>query len=158
MTRRAHQSPAVLLLAAAVLLLWPGDVPSQPEKKAAPTAVSIAKEWRYPGVGTVATSLSPLKSQAFYIERYAVKADFAEVWNHFAAKTGSEARYKDKMIWALMGELKAPAKGHFMVFDVIGQHGQEAHFGQNSEKKTIHVEIRRSGEKQTGVCMVVGVR
>src|SRR5262245_42189475 len=97
MTMRLHQLPTVLLLAAAIRVLWAGSFPSQPGKKGDATAVSIAKEWRYPGVGTVDASLSPVKSEAFYIEQYTVKADFADVWNHFAAKTGSDARYKDKM-------------------------------------------------------------
>ena len=155
MTRPLHPFLAVLLMAAAALLFRPGLLPSQqPEKKVAPTAVEIAKEWRYPGVGFVGDSLKPLKSEAFYIEKYAVKADYPEVWNHFAAKSGSDTRFKDNMIWGLMDQLKGPDKGHLMVYHV----GQEAHFGQNTESRTIHVEIRRGEKGHVNVCVVVGVR
>lgn len=169
MTIRLHPLPTAVLLATAMLFLGSGPIRSQPPKKADPTAVAIAQAWRYPGVSAVDTSLTPLKSEAFYIEKYAVEADFADVWNHFAAKSGADARYKDNMKWALMGKLNTPrpgdqafapgrrgdrAAGHFMVFG----NNQEAHFGQNSENRTIHVEIRRSGEKKTAVCVVVGVR
>jgi hypothetical protein len=158
MTKRIHRFLAVLLVAAASLLPGPGSLTSQqPEKKVAPTAVEIAKEWRYPlppGVIIVPDGLKPLKSEAFCIEKYTVKADYPEVWNHFAAKSGSDARFKDKMIWGLMDKLKGPDKGHLMVYDI----GQEAHFGQNTESRTVHVEIRRGEKGHVHVCVVVGVR
>jgi hypothetical protein len=152
MTRRVHPLPTGVLIAAAIFFLWPASVPSHPEKKADPTAVFIAKEWRYPGVDVQISLVG--KSQAFYTEQYAAEVDFADVWNHFAAKAGSDGRYKDNTTWAVMGELKAPDKGQFMLFGS----GQEMSFGQNNDKRTILVEIRRSGDKTTRVWVVVGVR
>jgi hypothetical protein len=121
-----------------------------------PSAVAIAKEWRYPGVVNVDKGISPSKSEAFCLERYTVKAKFADVWNHYAAKSGSTAKFKGDTIQNLMPELKGAEKGHFMVLDV--SHGQEAHFGQNTARKTIHVEIRKAGDEQTDICVLVGVR
>jgi hypothetical protein len=154
MTMRVHQLSTVVVLAAAILFLWPGSVPSQPEKKADPKAGSIAKEWRYPGVGTADIISLSHKPQALYVEQYTLKTEYADVWNHFATKVGSDGRYNDLMSWAVIGDLNAPDKGHFMVFG----DSQETIFAQNSDKTTIHVEIRRSGDKKTLVIVLVGVR
>jgi hypothetical protein len=141
-----------------VFLFQPAPTASSqpPEKKADPSAVAIAKEWRYPGVVTVDKRISPAKSEAFCLERYKVKAKFTDVWDHYAAKSGPTVKFKDDTIQNLMPELKGTEKGHFMVFDV--SHGQEAHFGQSIASKTIHVEIRKSGDEQTDICVLVGVR
>ena len=154
MTKCVHQVSAVLLLTAAMLLLRPGSLLSRaPEKTKAPTAVEIAKEWRYPGAA-VDKSVTSSKSENFYIESYSVEADFADVWNHFAAKSGSEEKFKDNKVWLVMGELKGPDKGHYLVFG----DGREADFGQNTESRTVHVEIRKAGGGRVNVLLVAGVR
>ncbi len=157
MTWRIHPFLCTLVLSSGTFLLGPALLASQQsEKKTAPTAEEIAKEWRYPGVGVVDRSLKPLMSEVFYIESYGVKADFGDVWNHFAAKCGSTSRYAKNRTTAVMSELKGPDKGHFMIFD--GSVGEETHFGQSTEKGTIHVEIRKAGEGRVNICFVAGIR
>src|SRR5713101_2067920 len=106
MTTHSRQRALAVVLIAGLVLLLPAGAPCQTEK-ANPTAAAIAKEWRYPGVTqSQVFGVTPLKSHAFCLETYTAKADFVDVWNHFAAKSGFAERFKDKTIYAIMSELK----------------------------------------------------
>jgi hypothetical protein len=157
MTTRVEKLVVILPFAVATVLVLPPLSPSRSdERKVDVTAVAIAKEWRFPGVNTVELGIQPRQSQAFCLERYTVQAKFEDVWNHYGAKCSLKDKYRDNFRHAVMQEMKEPDKGHNMILDVAP--GRETHFGQNTDRKTVHVEIRKADESHTEVCTVVGTR
>jgi hypothetical protein len=143
MTTRVERFVAILLFGAATVFGLPRlSLSLSDERKVDVTAVAIAKEWRYPGVNTVELGIQPRQSQAFCLERYTVEAKFEDVWNHYGAKCSLKDKYRDNFRHAVMQEMKEPDKGQNMILDVAP--GQESHFGQNTDRKTVHVEIRKA--------------